>query len=73
MAERMAIRQQIRSVEEMVEAIRQQIMVITQAEKRKQAAHPAIAGVEAATGSASGDAGSEYPEGTYKPPYARGD
>jgi hypothetical protein len=72
-AEQMAIREQIRSVEEMVEAIRQQIMVITLVEKRKQPAQPAIAGVEAASRSARGDKGSEYPEGTYKPPYAPSD
>jgi TolA-binding protein len=71
-AERMAIRQQIASVEEMIEAIRRQIMVITQLEKQKQAARPQAPNPGIAAPARETDGQGEG-GGTYRPPYAPGE
>jgi chromosome segregation ATPase len=72
-AERMAIRDQMRAVEEMVEAVRRQIMAITQLEKRKRGARVEAPVPDIATDSPAEGGSTGSQDGTsYKPPYDLG-
>lgn len=71
--ERMALRRQITAVEEMVEAIRRQIMLITQAEKRKQGVRLEVPALDASlTGLEPADS-QDSAVTIYKPPYELGE
>ena len=71
--ERMALRRQIAAVEEMVEAIRRQIMLLTQTEKRKQGVRLEVPALDASLTGADPDENRDLAAASiYKPPYELG-